>query len=48
LGGDYQANFDGKANSLTMNLVRIFVNGVIDREIILKDDEINTLSNAKM
>ena len=48
LGGDYQANFDGKANSLTMNLVRIFVNGVIDREIILKDDEINALSNAKM
>ena len=48
LGGDYQTNFDGKASSLTMNLVRIFIDGVIDREIILTEDELNSLLSAKL
>jgi len=37
-----------KLNNQTINLVRIYINGSIDREYILKDDELNTLKAASM
>ena len=37
-----------KLNNQTINLVRIYINGVIDREYILKDDELNSLKAASM
>ena len=32
----------------SINLVRIFVNGVIDREISLTDSELNTFTSAAL
>ena len=35
-------------NQQSINLVRIFINGVIDREFILQDSELNALKNASL
>ena len=37
-----------KLNNQSINLVRIYINGGIDREYILKDDELNALKAASM
>ena len=46
--GDYQAAFDSGVTSVSFNLVRIYVNGTIDREIIINDDELSTLRQASL
>ena len=46
--GDYQTQFENKADSQTLNLVRIFINGVIDREIALDDTELATLKESTL
>lgn len=39
--GAFQSKFD--ETNMTMNLVRVFINGVIDREYVLSDDELQEL-----
>ena len=48
LQGTYQTQFDSLAPSTTFNLVRIFINGVIDREIELEDNELANLINSTL
>lgn len=48
LQGSYQTQFDQLASSTTFNLVRIFINGVIDREIELADNELTNLINSTL
>ena len=40
LGSSAQATFDAKAPNTTINLMRIYINGCIDREIVLEDTEL--------
>jgi hypothetical protein len=40
LPGTYKDAYDKVSESVKVNLVRVFINGVIDREISLTDDEI--------
>lgn len=44
----FQNAFDQIANSIKINLVRIYINGVIDREIALTDSELSTFTNASL
>ena len=44
----FQNAFDSAASSTTINLVRIYVNGVIDREIALTDTEFNSFASAAL
>lgn len=44
----FQGAFDSVASTTSINLVRIFVNGVIDREIALTDSELNSLTSASL
>lgn len=46
--GTSQNNFDQAAALYTLNLVRIYINGVIDREIVLEDAELNTLKKSAL
>lgn len=48
LQGNYQDQYDNLAPNTPINLVRIYINGVIDREINLLDTEINSLSTATL
>ena len=48
LQGSYQTQFDAVAKSTTFNLVRIFIDGVIDREIELSDNELSNLINSTL
>lgn len=48
LQGSYQTQFDAAAQSTTFNLVRIFIDGVIDREIELSDNELSNLINSTL
>lgn len=44
----FQSAFDQAAPTTSINLVRIYVNGVIDREISLTDSELNTFASAAL
>lgn len=44
----FQEAFDTAAPNTTINLVRIYVNGVIDREISLTDSELSTFASAAL
>lgn len=44
----FQGAFDNAAPTTSINLVRIFINGVIDREIALTDSELNSLTSAAL
>ena len=44
--GAYQKNFDEYTG--TINLVRIFINGVIDREYVISDDELSELRKSSL
>lgn len=45
--GEVQNAFDEKAKQVSYNLVRIYINGCIDREFILNDvSDLNTLKNS--
>lgn len=46
--GDEQTVFNQNAANYTFNLVRIYINGCIDREIILDNAELNTLKNSTL
>lgn len=46
--GTSQNNFDQAAALYTLNLVRIYINGVIDREIVLEDAELDTLKKSAL
>ena len=46
--GDYQNAFDSGVAQVNFNLVRIYVNGTIDREIIINAAELNTLRQATL
>lgn len=46
--GSSQEAFDGAAPSTTTNLVRIYINGVIDREIALEDTELSSFTSATL
>ena len=48
LQGTYQDAYDKAAPNTPINLVRIYINGEIDREINLLDTEINSLSTATL
>ncbi len=45
---DNQSIFDGAVNNIKMNLLRIYINGVIDREIKLEDSEVTALRNSTL
>lgn len=44
--GDNQSVFDKSAANYTHNLMRIYINGVIDREVFLENSEVSELRNA--
>lgn len=44
----FQSAFDQAAPNTTINLVRIYINGVIDREISLTDSELSTFTSAAL
>ncbi len=46
--GSFQEAFDQKAPSVTINLARIYVNGVIDREIALDDTQLTALQSSSL
>lgn len=46
--GDYQDAFDSGVAQVNFNLVRIYVNGTIDREIIINAGELSTLRQATL
>ena len=46
--GDYQQAFDTAVQSMAMNLVRIYVNGTIDREIIIDAADFSALRQATL
>ena len=46
--GDYQDAFDSGVAQVNFNLVRIYVNGTIDREIIINAAELSTLRQATL
>lgn len=48
LPGTYKDAYDKVSESVKVNLVRVFINGVIDREISLTDDEIIELQSAAL
>lgn len=48
LPGDYQTKYDQLSNSTMLNLVRVYINGIIDREINLTDTEIQSLTSATL
>jgi hypothetical protein len=48
LPGDYQTSYDNLASTTPINLVRIYINGVIDREINLTETEINEITSSTL
>ena len=46
--GDYQQEFDNAVATVNFNLVRIYVNGTIDREIIINASELAALRQATL
>ena len=46
LGDTAQPTFDAKAPSTTINLMRIYINGCIDREVVLEDTELQELKKS--
>ena len=46
--GTAQSTFDQKVVNTKFNLMRIYINGCIDREIILEDTELNELKRSKL
>jgi len=46
--GEFQSSFDSAMTNTSFNLVRIYVNGTIDREIIINDAELSTFRNADL
>lgn len=44
----FQDSFDAVAPNTTINLARIYINGVIDREIALENSEIDNFSSASL
>jgi hypothetical protein len=46
--GDYQSDFDTAVATTSFNLVRIYVNGTIDREIIIDASELSQLRQATL
>lgn len=48
LGEGVQTAFDEKASQVSYNLVRMYINGVVDREFILTDEEVEGLKNSTL
>jgi hypothetical protein len=46
LGSTAQPTFDAKAPNTTINLMRIYINGCIDREVVLEDTELQELKKS--
>lgn len=46
--GNFQQEFDSAVATVNFNLVRIYVNGTIDREIIIDASELNALRQATL
>lgn len=46
LEGSAQTQFDQNVTSIKLNLMRIYINGCIDREIVLSDSELNEIKQS--
>ena len=46
LGSTAQPTFDAKAPNTTINLMRIYINGCIDREVVLENTELQELKRS--
>ena len=46
--GDFQQSFDSAVTTVSFNLVRIYVNGIIDREIVIDAAELSALRQASL